>query len=182
MGTQMIITANDEGDFGPAMLALVPRQRGFVIAMLDRPDADHTACARAAGYDGQPQDVRRTAYRLAHDPKIQAAIQEEARKRIGGAAILGASVLIEIANNPKSKDADRIKAAFGLLNRAGLHEKTEVHSVVEHRGDDQAAIGRIRAMAELLGLDPKVLLGRAGVVEAEFTDVTPDPNDLSDIL
>jgi hypothetical protein len=154
------------------MRALTPLMQAYVTAMLDHPMGNQSMWAEMAGYSNTSANyLRKTGHNLAHDPRIQAAIQEEARKRINSGTIMAVSALMDLVRNPEHKD--HFKAVSALLNRVGFHEKTESLTVVEHRGDDQAAIQKIKDLAQLLGVDAKVLLGKAGVVEAEFTDVTP---------
>lgn len=173
-----------EGELGPCMRALTPRMQRYVQAMLEVPDCNYTRAAAIAGYSQESEKALRvTAHRLAHDPRIQAAIQEEAQARIGAAAILAASNLVEIAGNPMHKD--RFKATIALLNRAGLHEKTEHKVTVAHLQNDEQAIAKVKSLAVVLGLDPKRLLGQAGIVDAAFEDITPGPDGtegLEDLL
>lgn len=181
MASTALIKVPDIDDLGPAMLACTTRQRAFVIAMLDFPGWTHDQMAMAAGFTGDNMTLRTTASRLVHADKVQAAIQEEARKRIGASAITAASELVKIAGNGMHKD--QLKAIGMILNRVGLHEKTEHAVTVTNIADDSAAIERIKALAGLLGLDAKQLLGRAGVVDAEFSEVQDDGTEgLEDLL
>ena len=163
------------------MAALNDRQRAFVGAMLETggQPGRHSEAARRAGYEGSPDVVKVAAHRLAHNPKIQAAIREEAERRVHSGAILGASVLVEIAADPQHKD--RFKAATRLLDMAGLIVTTQHKVTVEHTGDDTEKIRLAIAMAKRLGIDPKKLLGEAGVsaaevdaIDAEFEEVKTD--------
>lgn len=179
MAKDLIDLHLDEAALGPCMRALNERQRRFVIAMLEMPSADHTNAARLAGYsDPGNSGIRAQATRLAHAPKIQAAIQEEARKRMGALQILAISRVGEIAADPLHKDS--LKANLALLDRGGLHAKTESHSVIEHRGaPDEEVVEKIIRMAKLLGISPKEALGR---YRAPLIDVTPSSEGLEDIL
>ncbi len=164
----------DLSSFGPCMRALTWRQRGFVLAMLDTGMVDHGRCAAMAGYNGNSESLRVTGHRVSHNENVQAAIQEEARKRIGSGAIMATSKLLEIAMNDSHKD--QLKAVFGIMDRAGLHATTEVKHEVRHTSDDKAVIERIVQLARNLGLDPKVLLGQHGVVvDAEYSVVASEP-------
>lgn len=171
----------DTQGLGPAMIELNPQQRAFVYALLDTGGQSNTKAAALSGYaPGNPDAQRVTAYRLAHDPKVLAAIKEEANRRLHSGAILGASVLLEIANDPTHKD--RFKAASELLSRGGLVMATEHKVTVEHR-DDKGLIDKITVLANSLGLDPRQLLGNAApAVDAEFEDVTPSTDGLEDLL
>ena len=58
-------TAPDES-WGPAMAALNPKQRAFVLAYVLLTNADATAAARLAGYEdnGSGQSIRVQGFRL----------------------------------------------------------------------------------------------------------------------
>lgn len=160
----------DDPSHGPAMRAILPKQRAFVLALLDIGGQDNSKAAGLAGYGGTPGSTRVQAHRLAHDPAILEAIKEEANKRLHSGAILGASVLLEIAKDPLHKD--RLKAANALLDRGGLMVATQHKVTVEHTAKDADVIQQIKAFAVELGIDPIKLLGSAGVViDAEFTPV-----------
>lgn len=183
--TDLIDTHIDPKTMGPAMQACTAMQRRFVICLLEMPNSDHTAAARMAGYaDTGTSSIRSAACRLAHDPKVQAAIQEEAKKRMDGAAILAVSRLVEMLDNPGHKD--HFKAITAVLNRVGLHEKSESLSTIRHEVADEAAIEKVVRLSALLGLDSAVLLGRAGVRQApRIIDLTPEPHSaegLEDLL
>ena len=184
MTSVSIIEPPDEGTLGPAMLALTPRQRAFVVAMLDLPGIDHTAAAERAGYSATSRNsLRVQAHHLLHDEKILDAIQEESRRRLNSSTILAVSVLMEIASNTVLQPKDRLKAAQAILNRTGFNEKTEHHVKVEHRdATEEAMVERIKKFAGVLGLDAKLLLGQAGVVDAEFHEVETSTEGLEDLL
>lgn len=159
-------------DMGPAMAALRPRQRAFVIAMLETGEDNHTRCAMMAGYGGTESSIRVQAFRLAHDEKIQAAIVEQAGRRMKTGAIMATGTLLSIAKNPVHKD--QLKAAVEILNRSGLHAITETKHTVEHTINDKAMVAKVVELAKGLNIDPKVLLGQYGVVlDAEFTEIAP---------
>ena len=151
------------------MTGLTEKQRRFVWA-LGESNGNHTRAAAVAGYEGELGGVahRVAGHRLAHDPKIRAAIQEVALEGINGDAILARMVLHEVAENRTYSAGDRMKAALAILNRSGIHEKTEHKVTVEHTTDPTAMIAEIKAFAAKLGLDEKKLLGEAGVIDAEF--------------
>ncbi len=92
------------------------------------------------------------------------------RRRSG--ALLGASVLVEIAKDQLHKD--RFKAAKELLGHNGFNIISEHKVTVEHVPDDKERIAGIIDMAKRLGVDPREFLGAYGVtVDAEFKVVTP---------
>lgn len=178
-----------EGPYGPAMAALTPLQRRFVVAMCETGGGNASLAYRMAGPNTKNDDtIKNAAHHLLHTDKVLLAIREEADRRCRSGAILGASALQEIAMDSLHKD--RFKAAQALLDRAGLGlvQKTEVVHV--HKNDAEA-IDRIKALAKVLGVDAQKLLGHVGApvsppteapLDVEFEDVTPSTDGLEDLL
>lgn len=167
-----------DGTLGPAMQALNERQRAFVLAMIETggnaSNADH---ARMAGYVGDGSVLRVTGYRLVHDPGVQAALLEEGAKLMHTGVILATSHLVHLCKNAR-EEKDQLKAINMLLNRVGLHEKTEHKLTVRKESSEADMIREIGALAKTLGIDPQKLLGNAKIVDGEFTEVkeeTPEP-------
>lgn len=161
------------------MRKLLPRQRAFVRACLETGRNNNTLHARMAGYSGNDDSMKATGWRLAHDADVQAAMLEEAEKRLRGNAIMATSTLVNLAENAR-EDKDKLKAIDMLLNRAGLHAKTEHKVTVEHHTPADM-IARIEHLAAKLGLDPVKLLGHsstavpaagAEIIDAEFAEVS----------
>lgn len=160
----------DEDQLGPAMLLLNPMQRAFVIAMVETGGDSARAAATMAGYansNGQ------SSMRLSHNPKVQAAIKEEAEARVRGGLLLGASVLQEIARDPMHKD--RLKAALALMDRGGMAIVTEHRMTIDDRRNDKEVVARILQLAAQAGMDGPKLLKEYGVVDAEFTEIPATP-------
>ena len=157
---------NDRAYDGKAMGALSTRKRQFVIAMLQQ-GVNPKACAVAAASLGYHPKY---GYELMRDDGILAAMREEATKRLAGAALVGVNVLLDIAQSPTHKD--QFRAAKELAGINGFTAEQRI--VVEHISEDsKAQIRQIRDMAAQLGLDAKQLIASAGIVDAEFTEVTP---------
>lgn len=170
-----------DSELGPAMAALNDRQRAFVLAKTLN-GASNADAAKLAGYAGDSDTLKTTGYRLAHDPRVQAALQEEAVKLMRDHAPVMIEVLHSIAINPQNDPKARIKAASELLSRSGLGSISEHKITVERTDrtrDPQTVAAEIIAMGRQMGLelDPKHLLGPPPV-DAEFEEV----DDLSDIL
>src|SRR5262249_30096006 len=73
---QLPAPAEDEASLGPAMQVLTPKQRAFVRAYAA--GATQAQAVAAAGYStANPTVISVAGTRLAHDPKIQAALYEE---------------------------------------------------------------------------------------------------------
>ncbi len=185
--TRPLVPHHTTGRPGPALAKLRRRQQLFVywICELGGNVRKNTEAARRAGYTGGEDTMKATAYRLMNDTDVLAAIKEEAEKRLHSGLLLGTSVLLEIANDSFHKD--RLKAALAIMDRAGMHAKSEHTVNVNDARTDKEVIDRIGMLAARLGLDPQKLLGRP-VVDAEFLAVqdlphAPDPvADLKDLL
>jgi phage terminase small subunit len=162
-----------EGEFGPAMQALNDRQRAFVIALLEQPNITHKAAAQMAGYaPGKGQQQAFQGYKLYHDERIQAAIKEEAERRLHSSTALAVSTVVGLMTSNDEKI--RLKAASMILNRTGLHETTE-HKVTTKNVSqtDEAMVERLKELAKQLGLPEAHLLKEAGVVDIAYTEVLP---------
>jgi hypothetical protein len=175
--TTALVKVPRHEELGPAMRALEPMQQRFVVALAEFGDDNHTRAAKMAGYTDS-EHLKCTAYRLASNPKVQAAIQEVCLGRLHGGKILAVSKLIELAHSVDQKIA--LKAATELMNRTGLHAVSE-HNVKTQdvsRTDD-AMIARIIQLANKIGVDPNLMLGQAGVkgeiIDGEFKEVTTAP-------
>lgn len=169
----------DNPSLGPAMRAIEAKQRAFVLAYVERADENGTGAARAANYGGSSEtpEQRQTAakvaaWRLLHDPKIQAAIKELAEDKFRIATFKATAVLMEIMNDPTHKD--RFRAAERVLAQNGMGVAIQVNHNHVHDLDEKGMIARIARLAKDQGLDPRRLLGTVGVeyVDAEFEDVT----------
>ncbi len=159
---------------GPAMAKLNDRQRRFVMLLMGQATPNYTQAYRNAGYaNNDDHSTRVAASMMAHNPRILAAIKEEAANRMNASLGMAAEVLVEIAGDPTHKD--RLKAAAALLNRGGLHERTEVIKTHDVSDNAAALMTRMSILAQGMGLDPKKLLGQAGIKLVE-NDVVPDPN------
>lgn len=159
------------------------RQRAFVTAMLDFGGLNNTSAARAAGYDtGNYNSLKRVAHQLAHDPRIQDAIREEGHTRLNASTIMAVNTLLKIADDPTTETRNKLKAIEMILNRTGLHEKTE-HKVDITKTDmtGDAMVARISLLAKNLGIDASKLLG-GPTVEAQFEEVVEVDEDSLDSL
>lgn len=176
MATQLVTVPRAE-ELGQFMRALNERQQKFVVALAEYGDDNHKRAALIAGYTDN-QSLATQAWRLASDPKIQAAIQEVCLGRLHGGKLLAVSTLVTLTKSNDEKIA--LKAAIAIMDRTGLHAVSE-HNVKTQdvSKTDDAMIDRIVALANKLGLDPKKLLGSAGVqgdvIDGEFVEVKPEP-------
>jgi phage terminase small subunit len=176
----------DSEHLGAAMRALTLNQRAFVVALLETGARDNTLAAQMAGFGTNIESQWQAGHRLSHNPKVLAAIREEADKRLKSGAILGASVIVKIAMNDLHKD--QLKAAVELCNRGGLLVETQHRVIVEDDRRDKSEIeAAIIALAKRLGVDPVKLLGVRSVaneeaIDGEFEEVAMSSEGLEDIL
>lgn len=169
MTSTLLPVPMDTEAFGPKMLALTEMQQRFVLAYVISGGQALEAAACSAGYS--PQSALQQAHNLLRNKRVQEAIHEEALHRLQAGALLGISVIIEIAMDPMHKD--RLKAAKMLAE--GTRVITPADQVVEvrHTVDEKTQVKNITALALRLGLDPHELLGQHGIIiDAEFEDVT----------
>lgn len=167
------------------MRALNSAKQRFVIAVLELGSTNYSRAARIAGYKEGP-GIKVTAHRLAHNPKVIAALNEEAKRRLQASAPMAISELLKIAETEMDGRL-KLKAIEMILNRTGFNAISEHKIDVQHTYSDPAAIARIRDLSMQLGLDPTKLLGTAGVkidedgqvIEGEFTEADSDDEELS---
>lgn len=175
---------SEADEFGPAMQALNDRQRAFVMAMIEFPGITFTAAAIRAGYSNVKEGAKVRGHYCAHNPAVQAAIREEAAKRLNASSLMAANVLMHLLSDEAVEAKDRIKAAGMLLDRSGFGAAQTIN-VNKHVTDNsgQAIMQRIKALADKHGLDPRKLLAPQSqgkttqmptVVEAEFVEVESD--------
>jgi hypothetical protein len=148
------------GDYGPMMAALTPLQRNYIKAQMSKPFATPTEWCRMAGYYSGGSAARVQAFRMKHDPKIEAAALEYAGHLMHrDGPMLAVSVMMAIARN--SGHPRQLHAAEAIADRIGLHRLSEHRVMVEHREESvEAKVERIKQMAALLGIDVAQLLGR----------------------
>jgi hypothetical protein len=152
-------------EYGPRMLALTEKQRNYIKAMAANPFGASSAWARSAGYSDSSKGAKVAAFRLRHDPKIEAAVLEYASTLMHrDGPVLAVSVMMEIARD--KEHPRRLAAAEAIADRIGLHRLSEHKIVVEHQSTE-AMVARIRELAAKLGMDAEALLG------ANMKDVTP---------
>ena len=166
------ISLPDAADLGPAMQALNDRQRAFVVALFALGCCDPVEAARAAGYpDNGKTGIRVQAHRLAHHPKVQAAIDEWQKRGSKALVPFATKNIVAIASGAQHKD--QLKANLALLAMGGHGPVTEsrvTHEVVLTR---QEQIAQIREFARELGHNPDEYLGR--VIDVDFKEIKEDP-------
>jgi len=168
----------DEPGMPEAYAKLPPQRRAWLQAYLDAGDENATAAARRSGYgteDGTPAQknnaCKTAGHRNIHDPDIQAAIRELAHERFRVAGYEAAAALMALVKDPTHKD--HFKAVERVLAQNGMVAAVQVEHNHKHSVTEKDQIEQVVALARRLGMDPRILLGSAGVewVDAEFEDV-----------
>lgn len=168
----MLPKPKDLPKLGPAMmkLAKTPRKQAFVVAYVETGGRSLTRAAVLAGY---PQSwANEAGNRILHDEDVQAAIREESERRLRGSALLATSILIEIMDDTTAAKKDRLRAVEMILDRSGLHAKSEHNVTVTHQVDEAGMIERAKELAARHGLDVQKLLGDGTVIEGEVVPVS----------
>jgi hypothetical protein len=170
--------ADAEG-MGPAMLKISPQQRAWVMAYLDANDENASGAARRSGYGkdsatpAQAQEAqKRAGYRNVHSEDVLEAIRELAQEKFRISGFKAVAALMEIVKDPTHKD--HFKAIERVLAQNGMVAALQVEHNHKHSLDEAQQIEKVVQLARRLGMDPRTLLGTAGVewVDAEFVDVT----------
>lgn len=181
------LTEIEDADYGPAMQALSDKQKRFVINVVELGGgpSKFTECAKRAGYTADsPGSLGQTVYRLVHSDKIQAALEEEARRRLKTGMVQAVSGLLALAERCADTDPKvALKAYEAILNRTGLPSQSEQKVTVEHKLSDQELLNRVNKLGGSLGVDLSKLLpppktvetSPLPVIDAEFVEVEEDP-------
>jgi hypothetical protein len=169
----------DIGDFGPAMQALTPLQRGYVIATVYY-GLNHSDAARAAGYS--EVFARTQAYTLGHHQGVQDAILEVGRALLRGEGARSFKTVVDIRDDASVRADTRLKAAEMIMNRSGFHLVTEHHEHTHRHLSDAEMDKRILALCAELNMSPeeaqKMLIAPADMernAEGVFEIIPPPP-------
>lgn len=169
---------SDDPEYGPAMAALSEKQRGFVMAMIQTPGCTHAEAARRAGYSDASEGAKVRGFYLAHHPRVQQAIREEAGRRLNSLSLVAANVMMMVMMDEEAPLKEKLKAAAAVLDRTGFGAAQTINvnkTLTDQTGG--AIMERIKSLAAKHGLDPMKLLSpgpAAPVVEAEFSEVKGD--------
>jgi len=141
---------------------LTQKQRRFVTQHVRLGGVNGCAAALAAGYAGKDGGAGAavTAHRLLRNPRVLAAIREEAERSLNAGLPIGTTVLQELAQNAVNESV-RLKAATELIDRGGLRlMNLSQHTVVikDERSDDELR-ARVEQLQRELGLSARVIDG-----------------------
>jgi phage terminase small subunit len=144
----------DWPQLGQAMNALPNNKwRNFVeFYLLEKPGyGAQTNAARRAGFGKRhtkPLYMARIASRLMADPRIQAALAEEARKIVRGGAPEAANALLAMVRNPEHRDHAR--AVNMVLARTdpevARHDISVTHKVIDEDEEARQELAALRAL------------------------------------
>ena len=162
----------DASSLSPAMLAITPKQRRFVLELRYGPAGygSEVRAARAAGF-GTPTSsdnaMKVEAHRTLHHPKVQEALREVGGKIIRAEAFQSIKNTARIANDIQHKDC--LKANLALMDRGGFAVETHHHVTVSHIDHDAEAVGELRALLDMGVAKEKLeeLFGRNGLTRYE---------------
>jgi hypothetical protein len=151
---------------GPAMRALPSdRWRAAAVARFMVPVGGHwsgnAAACRAAGFGNEegtttPRSMSATAYKVFHDPRMLAALDELGKEFLRGGVPDALTVVHEIMSDKKQKD--RLKAAQVVINYA--HPVQTAHHVTVEHVDDRRMVDFALKLATELGIEAQKLIGR----------------------
>ena len=159
-----------------AMNSLTPTARSFVLALIEQGGKNLARAARMAGYNGNDNSLNAIGSRLCADPRVQRALADVAMGIASASSITAVNALVKMVEDESGKTSDKTKltAVAKIISIIGLEPDKSVnmkHTIaVEPSSKDQ--IAEIIRMSREIGVDPRRLLGRAGVtIDAEFEQV-----------
>ncbi len=193
-------TESEADDYGPAMSACLPKERAFVLALLQ--GRNGAQAAREAGYgaeDGSSsaETFARIALRTVSRDRVIDALTEQSRKTIRSLAPSAIQAIKEIITTTNHKD--RAKVALSMLERVDpIVQRIDVkhqHEVVDRTKAAIEHLARLKAkganreflVAEFgeLGLAHfETILAQqnqAKPIDAEFTEITDEIPRVEDL-
>jgi hypothetical protein len=159
--------------YGPAMRALTPMQRRFVLELRHGPAGygSEIRALKAAGY-GKPNSTENTLYVMAnhvlHNPRVQNALRELGGKIIRAEAFVSIRNVSKIANDLNHRDC--LRANLALMDRGGFAPETFHNIIVEHKTDYTKQALEELATFRRLGVERarlEELFGRDGLYHLE---------------
>lgn len=175
----------DEPGMPEAFAKISPKQRAWTMAYLDAGDENASAAARRAQYgkdsptpEAAKEAQKRAGYRNVHDPDVQAAIRELAHEKFRVAGYAATAALMALVKDNAHKD--HFKAIERVLAQNGMIAAVQIDHNHKVTVTEKDQIERLTVLAKQLGMDPKTLLGSAGVIlDAEFTVIEPGQKQLT---
>lgn len=166
-GYPMAVEIEAPEEFGPAMLALDERRQRFVLNWLANGGKDGAEAARSAGYSDHLEAAKVQACRLLRQPKVIAALREEAERDLG---LMRVMAQLQLKALLRSEDANAAqKAVDSVLDRTGLGRTTTQDVRVEHV-DKRSTAELLEAIRGLLPAPVKAIEGEFEVVDARAAE------------
>ena len=151
MNKEIATTDNEADDLGPMMAACLPKERAFILALLD--GASHAQAARDSGYGNEdgttsPASFARIAHRTLTRPRVVDALMEQMKVSVKS---LAPEVMRSLRDTLNGGDAtQRAKVALNLLERyqpsVQRVDAHVTHEIVDHR---QEALTQLRTLKAL---------------------------------
>lgn len=171
-----------EADLGPAMRRCTQLQRRFVLACLRIGSGNWQRAAGMAGYKGTPEVLKVTGFRCAQLDYVRAAILEMAASSLASHAIVAQATVLDIMTNERVDPKTRLRASEMVMDRVGMHSKTEHNVNVTHELGDRASMiallkAKVAANPTLLAQYPEPIRkmleapAKTETVDAEFVEV-----------
>lgn len=168
--TENLPVPAEEAELGPAMKALTPIHRAFVLAYCTN-GCKPVEAARDVGYtDNKTGAIRVTAHRILHKPEVLAAIREWTIASMKANLPVYRDLLDKIAMNDQHKD--QAKALLAAMDRAGLPAVIEKNINVTVTMTEAEKVARIKELSAQLGVPVPQIVGN--VTDAEFVEVKGD--------
>ncbi|HUZ32268.1 MAG TPA: hypothetical protein VMV19_09245 [Xanthobacteraceae bacterium] len=146
-----LVPTDEAEDFGPAMSACLPKERAFVLVLLEGKSG--AQAAREAGYGAQDgtstaETMARIAHRTLGRGRVIDALAEQSRKTIRSLAPVAIQAVRDVLTTTNHKD--RAKVALNLIERVDPTvtrvDAHVTHEIVDHRKD---ALEQLRSLKAL---------------------------------
>ena len=195
----LLVPVSEQDIGAPSFKALNERQRKFVMALIKHGSGrgKRALCAKEAGYQGNDDALKATAWRLFHDPAIQQALHDATVAYLGSQQLMAIEGIAELAETAKDESV-KLRALLAIADRTGFAAVQQINVTKEDKNVTHEQ--RIAEMVAMCVRNPKLLdslappmramiesrmdtKGPAPVIEAEFKEVTPakasepDPDD-----
>jgi hypothetical protein len=180
MTKELVKRDEDDAEYGPAMAALQPKQRAFVMNLFTGSSRNgrYSEAYLKAGYvNSNPETTAACASRLLHNERVQLAISEVTRKAASSLAPEALHALTEILADPMHKD--RARVATALVERAAPSIQqiavSHTHEIVDKRVEE---INALQIQRDKLGASREALIatwGAQGLARIEANERASKP-------
>jgi hypothetical protein len=176
------ITSEDLPDYGPRMAALKPKHRAFVSAYFDdRAGSSVKArlifAAATAGYGGEktknnPRNLEYLGWRVSSYPEVNAAMEEEGRRRNRLVLPIAITAARAVLADPKHRDHGKLVLYYlSLIDPPAATLDLKVEHVPPSLETMEAVKARIAALAASVGA---AVLASPAVIDGDCVEVGND--------